>query len=346
MKRFFPSFSTLLAVPVLAALLCGCNPDVFIDDFAPSAEDVQLATDGSDVVIDFKTSDWRVNGIWLRTDFTQSVDGGNYEALTGCIYSPDGTLIARDTELYCRDTDPVRLVVDHPRLALTVERTSGRQLHLYGAENISLDMMQMQLLVGDEYTSRTISLRLDPSPRYRVDSIVYSLDSWYEFQDNSIVRQAAVSPINGTDHPWSYPLHPYERFHRMVTFAGGDQWTTPIDVSLFQMFGTEMPVLPVPELDKYDRPRLMGTEFPLSGETYELPVSDELLAVTDTVVVPPGKIVDCIVKCSFRYTGIPYELHASCLQTGRRRVLKGRMDLYDPKDYSFSTTERDVNFGN
>lgn len=65
--------------------------------------------------------------------------------------------------------------------------------------------------------------------------------------------------------------------------------------------------------------------------------------MTDTVVVPPGKAVECTVKCWFRYTSVPYKIYASCPQTDRRRVLEGRADLYTPQSYSLTTAVRDVN---
>ena len=104
------------------------------------------------------------------------------------------------------------------------------------------------------------------------------------------------------------------------------------------MFGTEMPVVPIPQLDEHGDPELQGTEIPLSDETYEFPLSDELLAVCDTVVIPPGKQVYCTIKCWYRFTGVTYKIYASCPQTGRRRVLEGRADLYDPQGYSLTVT--------
>ena len=332
MKRFLPC----LSIFILMAVLCGCNSDLFIDDFVPSADEVQVATDGTASTIRFKNGNWYVRGLYWEK-------GDSYEEIQGDIYGPDGTQLYFDVPFYFDDLEQAKYVARYPKFTLTLERTGAEELRLLDAENISLETCRLVLGVGNDYEYREIKLCLDPSPRYRLDSIVYSLNSWYMQQDSAMTRRFEASPTNLTDEPWSYLLHPYEHFQRSFTFTGGDLWDPGIDPSQFQMFGTEMPVVPVPQLDRYDSPALLGAELPLSDETHEFPLSDEWLAVTDTVVVPPGKMVDCTVRCRFRFTGIPYKIYASCPQTGRRRVLEGRADLYDPQSYSLTTVVRDVN---
>lgn len=326
-----------LFLPLLfAALLGGCNPDVFIDSCAPATDQLQVPADGTAATLRFGSGDWYVRGLFLKKQ-------GLYEEIRGDIYDADGTQLYFDVPFHFSDLGRAKYVASYPQFSLTLERTADRELRLSDAENIGLKACRLSLGVGNEYEYREVELLLEPSPRYRLDSIIYSLDSWYLEQDSARTERMMISPTNLTDNPWKYPLHPYDSFRRSFTFRGGDEWSPGIDPSQLQMFGTEMPVVPVPRLGKYDRPALLGDELPLSGETYEFPLSDEWLAVTDTVVVPPGKAVECAVKCWFHYTGIPYKIYASCPQTGRRRVLEGRADLYDPQGYSLTTTVRDVN---
>lgn len=332
MKRAFP----LLSIFFLMAVLCGCNSDVFIDSCAPATDNMQVPADGSASTLRFGSDNWYVRGLFLEKK-------DQYEEIQGDIYAPDGTQLYFDVPFHFSDLGLAKYVVSYPQFSLTLERTGGKELRISDAENIGLESCRLSLGVGNEYEYREVELLLEPSPRYRLDSIVYSLDAWYLEQDSARTRQVKVSPTNLTDDSWNYMLHPYELFQRSFTFAGGDQWSPGIDPSLFQMFGSEMPVVPVPRLGKYNSPALLGDELPLSGERYEFPLADELQAVTDTVVVPPGKAVECVVKCWFRFTGVPYKIYASCPQTGRHRVLEGRADLYTPRSYSLTTTVRDVN---
>lgn len=332
MKRAFP----LLSIFFLMAVLCGCNSDVFIDSCAPATDNMQVPADGSASTLRFGSDNWYVRGLFLEKK-------DQYEEIQGDIYAPDGTQLYFDVPFHFSDLGLAKYVVSYPQFSLTLERTGGKKLRISDAENIGLESCRLSLGVGNEYEYREVELLLEPSPRYRLDSIVYSLDSWYLEQDSARTDRMVISPTNLTDNPWKYPLHPYDSFRQSFTFRGGDEWHPGIDPSLFQMFGTEMPVVPVPRLDKYNSPALLGDELPLSGENYEFPLSDELLAVTDTVVVPPGKAVECAVKCWFRYTSVPYKIYASCPQTGRRRVLEGRADLYTPQSYSLTTAVRDVN---
>ncbi len=332
MKRAFP----LLSIFFLMAVLCGCNSDVFIDSCAPATDNMQVPADGSASTLRFGSDNWYVRGLFLEKK-------DQYEEIQGDIYAPDGTQLYFDVPFHFSDLGLAKYVVSYPQFSLTLERTGGKELRISDAENIGLESCRLSLGVGNEYEYREVELLLEPSPRYRLDSIVYSLDSWYLEQDSARTDRMVISPTNLTDNPWKYPLHPYDSFRQSFTFRGGDEWHPGIDPSLFQMFGTEMPVVPVPRLDKYNSPALLGDELPLSGENYEFPLSDELLAVTDTVVVPSGKAVECTVKCWFRYTSVPYKIYASCPQTDRRRVLEGRADLYTPQSYSLTTAVRDVN---
>lgn len=328
--------SLLTTICLLTALLGGCNPDVFIDSCAPSTDRMQVPADGTAATLSFGSGDWYVRGLILEKQ-------GRYEEIRGDIYDADGTRLYFDVPFHFSDLGLAKYVAGYPLFSLTMERTADRELRLSGAENIGLETCRLSLGVGNEYEYREVELLIEPSPRYRLDSIVYSLDSWYYKQDSARTLTFQGRWSNYTDTSVEILISPYADFTRTFTFAGGDEWSPGIDPSQLQMFGTEMPVVPVPRLGKYDRPALLGDELPLSGETYEFPLSDEWLAVTDTVIVPPGKAVECAVKCWFHYTGIHYKIYASCPQTGRRRVLEGRADLYDPQSYSLTTTVRDVN---
>ena len=83
-----------LTLYLMLLVLCSCNSDVFVDNFLPSAKKVHVPADGSEAILRFGASNWRTLGLWLRIDFTQSVNGGTYDPVVGDIYSLDGTLMA------------------------------------------------------------------------------------------------------------------------------------------------------------------------------------------------------------------------------------------------------------
>ncbi len=327
--------SLLTTICLLTALLGGCNPDVFIDPSVPSTDKMQVPADGTAATLSFGSGDWYLRGLFLEDR------EGRYEEIGGDIYDADGNRLYSDAPFSFNDAGLTKYVVRHPQLALTLERTGERELRLSDAENIGLETCYLALGVGNDYEYRKVTLVLDPSPRYQLDSIVYA--TWYLQQDSARTRQMTISPLNLADTPWLYQIRPFESFRQSFSFAGGDRWNPGVDPSQFQMFGTEMPVVPVPRLDKYNRPALLGDELPLSDETYEFPSPDEWLAVTNTVVVPPGKAMECVVECWFSYTGISYKIYAGCPQTGRRRVLEGFAELYTPQGYTLTASVRDVN---
>lgn len=169
-----------LTLYLILAVLCGCNSDVFVDKFSPSAKSVHVPADGSEAILRFEASNWRTQGLWLRTDFTQSVDGGTYDPVVGDIYSLDDALMARDTELYWQEAESFRFVAHSSTFKLTIERTSGKELRFLDAENLGTGSLQLQLNVGNDYSYEQIDLYIDPSPRYQLDSLVYKLNFWLE----------------------------------------------------------------------------------------------------------------------------------------------------------------------
>lgn len=334
MKRTF----SRLTLYLMLLVLCSCNSDVFVDNFLPSAKKVHVPADGSEAILRFGASNWRTLGLWLRIDFTHSVNGGTYDPVVGDIYSLDGTLMARDTELYCQDEEPFRFVAHSSTFKLTIERTSGKELRFLDAENLGTGSLQLQLNVGNDYNYEQIDLYIDPSPRYQLDSLVYKLNSWTEM-DSAMYTTYVVGPTNATETPWKYALHPYEYFQRTFTFQGGDQWHEPIDEVVFQLFGNEKPVVDVPGLDKFQSPALLGEKLAFAPGKTHFPLSDDLLSVVDTIDVPPLTQIECTIKCWYRFTGVWYTLYVSNPQTGQHRVFDGRADLYTPQGYSLTKRE-------
>lgn len=59
MKRTF----SRLTLYLILAVLCGCNSDVFVDNFSPSAKSVHVPADGSEALIRFGASNWHTQGL-------------------------------------------------------------------------------------------------------------------------------------------------------------------------------------------------------------------------------------------------------------------------------------------
>ena len=114
MKRAFP----------LMTVLCGCNGDVFIDDFAPSADQMQVPADGSAVTLRFDGDNWYVRGLFLEKSEQ------HFEEIRGNIYNADGTQLYFDVPFHFSDLGLAKYVVSYPQFTLTLERTGGKELRI------------------------------------------------------------------------------------------------------------------------------------------------------------------------------------------------------------------------
>lgn len=103
MKKLFYS---LFYICSLTVALCGCNNDVFIDDFAPSTYELNMAADGTSSTIRFKSDNWDVRGLYL--EMNDPYGDIYYEEISGDIYLPDGSLCQSNVLLSWNPSDSRR----------------------------------------------------------------------------------------------------------------------------------------------------------------------------------------------------------------------------------------------
>ncbi len=327
-----------LYVPLLLILPAGCNGDVFIDDFAPSVSEVRME-EGTDYCIDFEADNWNMRALYME-HFSPSYW---LEELNCDFYDADGRLLGENRpSFWFTGGEYTKMVLRHPQLALTLERTGAKRLCLTDAENIGLDTCRLIITVGNEYDIRDISVQLEPSTRYRFDSIVYKLDTYY-LQEQYSSETFLVNPVNTGTGTMHYNLYPYESRYTKLDFLGRYFFGDPLlTAEQLDIFGNDMPVIPVPGINSYGWPVPSDETVRLSAGTVLLPPPSDLLAVYETVTVPPGKQVTCAVCCWYTYYGIEYALYATNPKTGKQRVFEGLLDMQVPRAYSLEQTESDI----
>lgn len=308
----------LLSVVVAGVLMLlglqACNSGVFVDDFAPSAESISLASDGHAQVIDFKADNWDIFGVYTLTG----------ETIRGDVYDADGQWLGSDP----MNVEPgwTKYVLNHPTVALTVERTKGDKLCITSTENAGGKPFECFIDVGNDYDRRYIRVGVEPSEAYQLDSIVYRLNS-YSWQD-SIPWSGRVEVLNPfpLEKPLTTYVHPYENQSYRVQF-------TFYEDNPLAIFGENKPEVPVVDADKYGFLYVTGRKIPLDYDVHELPVPDALLAVEEQVTIPAH--YSCQVKSIwwYEYFGVDFRLYASHPRTGRKREFSGTLDLHKPQAY-------------
>lgn len=330
------SYSIILSLAVLATLFCGCNNEVFIRDYAPSTSEIKLSETDSTFIISFEGTNWEVRSLSIRSK------DGFHEMLQGNIYGKDGNLIFENTDLYSKGEELVKMKITHPTLKLTLERTDGKHLRLSQPENMDYETHRLYLSVGNDYNFREINIDIEPSTRYRLDSIAYTLNSYF-IQDSMAHKTVVQNFTNLTSDVYTYTLYPYTYFKQEYDFTNENLWYPTLDKEKLKIFGNELPPIPVPTLDKYGNHEMAGATLPLSASTESLDLPDEMLAIQETVQVNPNKRQSCRITCWYQYRGIRFKIYASHPKTGEKRLLEGLLEILIPQSYSLQTEERDMN---
>lgn len=316
---------TIYTVLTAVAVLHSCNSDVFISGFSPSSEEISLSEKDSVAVIDFESSNWDVLSAYF-------IDENGYSSeIIGNIFDKDGNLLYKDSRLYTEGSERVKLVVSHPDIKLTIERKDAKHLALSKSENMDYETKRIYIGIGNRYNSKQISVDIEPSSRYNLDSIVYTES--HLFKDSIIQKRYASHYINSLNKVTTYDIYPYSNFKADYSFVNEHKWETVLTEEQLKIFGKDIPIVPVPVISWSGWPVKSDITLPLTAAIHNLPVSDEMLKIKETVNVSPNKQRTCIIKCWYKYYGIWFKIYASHPVTGEKRILKGLLDIYYPQSY-------------
>lgn len=323
---------TILTVITAVTILHGCNSEVFISDFAPSVSEVRLSEKDSVSEIGFDASNWDVQSVFFVGE------DGNYYGINGDIYGHDGNLVYQDSYLYTDGLELVKLVVSHPDIKLTIERKDATHLVFSKSENTDYETKRIYLNIGNMYNSKQISVDIEPSSRYNLDSIVYTVSS-YSVMDSMIQKRDVYGCINPTEHVSTFDVYPYKNFKIEYSFVNEHEWETVLTEEQLKIFGKDAPKVPVPVIGQYGSPVMSTVTLPLSAAVQHLPLPKEMLEIKEIVSVSPNKQRTCRIKCWYKYYGVWFNIYASHPVTGEKRILKGILDIYYPQSYEIESGE-------
>lgn len=323
--------TTIDTILITLMMLNSCNSDVFIDDFSPSAENITLSETDSVSDIYFKTTNWYLLSAYYLDDF------GIYKDVIGNIYGPDGNLIKEESPLNATDEKYAKMIISHPYLKLSIDRKDAKHLILSQSENMYDEPKRIYLYVGNTFYRKEIWVEIEPSTRYKLDSIVYR-DS-YRYQDSVVLKKHTNQFVNAGNSVATFDIYPYSNFKADYSFVNKHQWETVLTEEQLRIFGNDSPTVPIPIIDQYGWPVMSDKKLPLSAAISMLPIADDRLRMRETINVGPNKLRSCTIKCWYQYYGIWYKIYASHPVTGQKRVLEGLLDIYYPQSYEIEYGE-------
>lgn len=328
----------IICVTIFAAtLLHSCNNDVFISNFAPSVNEVRLSENDSVSDISFEASNWDVMYVYFMDS------NGFTSEIRGNIYDNNGNLIAEDSQLSFSDEKLVKMTISHPELKLNIERKDGNHLVLSGPENMDYETKRIYIDVGNMYYREQISVNIESSSRYNLDSIVYKLNP-YSFKKEAYKEKKVLNFMNLTNNVSTFDIYPFKNFTIDYHFVNYHEWEDVLTEDNLKIFGKNPPIVNVPVIGKYEVPIMSEVTFPLSASVNSLVLPDEMLEIKEIINVSPLKQNICAIECVYDYYGINFRIYASHPVTGKKRILKGLLDIYIPQSYTIEYgQETDVN---
>lgn len=322
---------TIHIVLIAVFILHGCNSEVFINDFAPSINEVRLSEKDSVYEIGFESSNWDVKSVFFIDE------EGIYHSINGNIYGHDGNLAYKDSYLHTDGLELVKLEVSHQDIKLTIERKDIKHLVLSNSENMAYETKRIYLNIGNKYNSKHIPVDIKPSSRYNLDSIVYTES--HLFKDSIIQKRYASHYINSLNKVTTHDIYPYSYFKADYSFVNEHKWETVLTEEQLKIFGKDIPIVPVPVISRSGWPVKSDITLPLTADIHNLSVSDEMLKIKEEVTVSPNKQRTCTTKCWYKYYGIWFKIYASHPITGEKRTLDGLLDIYYPQSYEIEYGE-------
>lgn len=318
-------------VVITVLMLHSCNSDVFISDFTPSVSEVRISEKDSVSDVYFEASNWDILSVFFTDKYN------SYNEIRGDIYGHDGNLIAGNSYLYTNGAERVKMTISHPDIKLTIERKEAKHLVLSNPENMDYETKRIYITIGNTYSRKQISVDIEPSTRYNLDSIVYSES--YLIRDSIIMELDGIHYINSTDKVATFDIYPYNNFSINYYFVNNHELEEVLTEEQLKIFGKDAPVVPVPVINQYGYPTMSNVTLPLSAGVHKFPLPDEMLNLKETVNVNPLKQKTCTIKCWKKYYGLWLTIYASHPITGEKRILKGLLDIYAPQSFKIEYGE-------
>lgn len=300
MKRFAHIICCLAALGAAS-----CNDEVFVEDFLPQAPTVVLSESRSSAAVDFEAGNWDVAGV--SDDFSRII---------GRVYDLEGNDLGYDYG----SKGLARICFELDGLAFRIERSAPDRLELTLVENLRGEPVQLKVEVGNEFETEHIPLTLQPTSRYRIDSVEYGWEG-FSSQDNmlELADRFTVDNSSGTEAV-TIIVTPYRDAARTISFYSSDGH----DESDFRRwFGEPLPGITIPDIrDGKPVPDGPEVQFGIQQQRLDCGLDPEY---SESVEIPAGLVREVHVYLETEEYSVPYSIHAVNPFNGREMTFSGEL---------------------
>ena len=144
-----------------------------------------------------------------------------------------------------------------------IEKSSGNKLKVSYSENLYNQALDIGILTGNAYKMEDIRVRLAPTSKYRVDSVVYDWEQFYLYGYGMIDEMESIVVDNTlADAPTTITVYPYRNTRRELRFwpySHGGNWE---EEKYSLLFGDNLPAIVIPDIINQEKPVLGNTKIP------------------------------------------------------------------------------------
>ncbi|WP_299229602.1 hypothetical protein [uncultured Bacteroides sp.] len=305
----------ILSIFITTLFTC-CNSGVFIDNFISEYPDTCHVVNGKPYKLNFDSDNWNVLNVYSMTSL-------NYD-----IYDLDGN--KTNNRLPLENGETAIISYRSTYYKFHIEKRNSKEIIITCDKNLENYPISFSMVVGNQYTRRTINVLLNPTNKFVIDKVEYDFENDF-YYSNYVVEQVDGMTVNNSNSegPITLHLYPFKNSLRKIKFAPDDY---EIFKNMDKILGENLAEIPIPDIVD-EKPVVRNTKatFGLKEQSFWTGRLDKDFMVSTTV--QPGETKNIEVYNNIEEFHVNYRVYASNPDTGEEYIFKGRLYSEDPFDY-------------
>lgn len=283
-------------VVLCVSMVCGCNPDAFVNHISPSSRSFDLSDDGDSVVIRFQTSEWNLHAV--------EKDG------KAVYLGPSSATMPIDKN--------GKQTIELDDYKLQIKKSGKKELSVFLPPNFQEKKVNVKFFITNNYESDSVAVRQAASAGYVLEGMDWDTNARRLNQDNTLkVGWGPMSIINPGPDTLFFDKAIFGGATRTVEFTGDSD---------FGLYCNDFYV-PIPDglLSGDDSPIFSGEEITYHLSTiYEYPYKNDKMV---RMAFPPTEKEHRYYKMLWEYESyeIGYTMRLKNKSTGKIHIVKGTM---------------------
>ena len=307
---------TILSI-FFASLFTCCNSDVFIDNFISEYPDTCRVENGKPYKLNFDSDNWDILNVYCMTSL-------NYD-----IYDLDGN--KTNNRLPLENGETAIISYQSTYYKFFIKKRNNQEIIIQCDKNLENYPISFSMVVGNQYTRRTINVLLNPTNKFVIDRVEYDFEDDF-YYSNNIVEQVDGMTVNNSgseESPVTLNFYPFKNSLRRIRLYPENY---EIFNNLDKILGENLAEIPIPDIVN-GKPVIQGTKatFGLKEQSFLTGRLDKDFTVS--ITVPPGETKKIEVYNYIEEFAANYKVYASNPDTEEEYIFKGRLYSDDPFDY-------------